>query len=382
MESKKKDSKRGEEYTKQQSKIRKAFISPPTVEVIPASNKLVSESKGKIRVAAYCRVSTYAESQSGSFELQKQSYLEKITSNENWELVDIYADQGVSGTTIKGRKNFSRMLNDCKLGKIDLIIVKSISRFSRNQLDFISIYRELRALSNPVGILIEDLNLNTLDTNSEIILGILSIIAQGESEQKSEAITWSIIERFKKGIPVIPTHNLLGYSKDKFGSIVIVDDEASVVEYIFNLFLSGSRAKDIAIDLMKNKILTVLGNKIWSTSAIYRILRNEKYAGNVLMQKTYTVDCFSHKTRKNNGEKPKYFVKNALPAIVTEEKWLIVQELLKNPRKGNKIIKKKILKEPKSYVSTIKSGIFQGFIIMDLNWSQSEIKNIINKGEK
>ncbi|CAD5902533.1 recombinase family protein [Carnobacterium maltaromaticum] len=381
MESKKVRNKRGKEYTKQQRQIRKAFKSPPTVEVIPAKNNVTSEFKGKIRVAAYCRVSTYAEAQSGSFELQKQSYLEKINRNQDWELVDIYADQGVSGTSIKGRKNFTRMLNDCKLDKIDLIIVKSMSRFSRNQLDFISIYRELKALSNPVGILIENLNINTLDTNSELILGIVSIIAQGESEQKSEAITWSIIERFKKGIPIIPTHNLLGYSKDKFGSIIIVDDEASIVKYIFNSFINGSRAMDIAADLMKNKILTVLGNEFWSTSAIYRILRNEKYAGNVLMQKTYTVDCFSHKKRKNNGEKPKYFLRNALPSIVTEDKWLIVQELLKNPRKGNLLKKKKVLQKPKSYVSTVKSGIFQGFLIMDVNWSQSEIKNIINEGE-
>lgn len=381
MESKKVRNKRGKEYTKQQRQIRKAFESPPTVEVIPAKNNVTSEFKGKIRVAAYCRVSTYAEAQSGSFELQKQSYLEKINRNQDWELVDIYADQGVSGTSIKGRKNFTRMLNDCKLDKIDLIIVKSMSRFSRNQLDFISIYRELKALSNPVGILIENLNINTLDTNSELILGIVSIIAQGESEQKSEAITWSIIERFKKGIPIIPTHNLLGYSKDKFGSIIIVDDEASIVKYIFNSFINGSRAMDIAADLMKNKILTVLGNEFWSTSAIYRILRNEKYAGNVLMQKTYTVDCFSHKKRKNNGEKPKYFLRNALPSIVTEDKWLIVQELLKNPRKGNLLKKKKVLQKPKSYVSTVKSGIFQGFLIMDVNWSQSEIKNIINEGE-
>lgn len=381
MESKKVRNKRGKEYTKQQNQIRKAFESPPTVEVIPATNNLTSEFKGKTRVAAYCRVSTYAEAQSGSFELQKQSYLEKINRNQDWELVDIYADQGVSGTSIKGRKNFTRMLNDCKLDKIDLIIVKSMSRFSRNQLDFISIYRELKALSNPVGILIENLNINTLDTNSELILGIVSILAQGESEQKSEAITWSIIERFKKGIPIIPTHNLLGYSKDKFGSIIIVDDEASIVKYIFNSFINGSRAMDIAADLMKNKILTVLGNEFWSTSAIYRIFRNEKYAGNVLMQKTYTVDCFSHKKRKNNGEKPKYFLRNALPSIVTEDKWLIVQELLKNPRKGNLLKKKKVLQKPKSYISTVKSGIFQGFLIMDVNWSQSEIKNIINEGE-
>lgn len=164
--------------TKQQKKIQDAFDNKRKVEVIPA--KISDSYIQKKRVAAYCRVSTYAESQSGSFELQIQSYKEKIRLNPEWKLVDIYADRGASGTTIKKREQFNRMLNDCRLNKIDLIIVKSISRFSRNVLDFISIYRELKALTDPVGVYIEDLNINTLDTTSETLLLMLSVVAQAE----------------------------------------------------------------------------------------------------------------------------------------------------------------------------------------------------------
>lgn len=209
----KNDSGKEKKVTEQQKKIQDAFDNRREVEVIPA--KITNSSIQKKRVAAYCRVSTYAEAQSGSFELQIQSYKEKILLNPTWEFVGIYADRGASGTTIKKREQFNCMLKDCRLNKIDLIIVKSISRFSRNVLDFISIYRELKALPNPVGVFIEDLNINTLDTTSETLLLMLSVVAQAESEQKSEAITWSIIERFKKGLPIIPTHNFLGFTKDK-----------------------------------------------------------------------------------------------------------------------------------------------------------------------
>lgn len=362
--------------TKKQKQILDVFDNLREVEIIPAKKELTESQK--IRVAAYCRVSTYAESQSGSFELQKQAYLEKITINPDWELAEIYADQGASGTSMNRRKDFQRMLADCRSGKIDLILVKSISRFSRNQLDFISTYRELKTLSNPVGIFIEDLGLNTLDTTSEMILGMLSVVAQGESEQKSAAITWSIIERFKKGIPIVPTHNLLGYTKDRFGSIIIEKNEATIVKFIFSSFIKGIRALDIARMLMESQILTVTGNVKWTSSAIYRILRNEKYVGDVLMQKTYTVDCFSHKSKKNNGERPMYLLKNGIPAIVSREEWSTVQELLENPRKG--FGRESVtVKKPKYFVSTVKSGMFKNFLVIDPKWNKQQIEKIIKE---
>lgn len=147
--------------------------------MIPAKQEFTDTVTKKLRVVAYCRVSTFDESQSGSFELQKQTYLDKINSHPDWELAGIYADQGTSGTTIKRREQFQRMLADCRQGKIDLIIVKSVSRFARNQLDFIGTCRELKTLPHPIDIYREDINLNTLDTNSEFILGVMSIVAQG-----------------------------------------------------------------------------------------------------------------------------------------------------------------------------------------------------------
>lgn len=375
---KKNDSGKEKNVTKQQKKIQDAFKYKREVEIIPA--KVSDLSIQKKRVAAYCRVSTYAEAQSGSFELQIQSYKEKILLNPEWEFVGIYADRGASGTTIKKREHFNRMLNDCRLNKIDLIIVKSISRFSRNVLDFISITRELKALPNPVGVFIEDLNINTLDTTSETSLLMLSIVAQAESEQKSEAITWSIIERFKKGLPIIPTHNFLGFTKDRFGKVVIEESEAEIVRFIYKNFLEGVRAVDIASLLNEANIPTAASNQ-WKSSSIYRVLRNEKYFGLVIMQKTFTVDCFTHKKKVNRGEKPKYLLRNGLPAIVSEDEWNLVQELLLNPRKGFKKKAVKNIEKPRIFVSTIKSGVFKGFIVIDAKWSKEDVAEVLSKGE-
>ncbi|MGM0079547.1 hypothetical protein IGI73_002697 [Enterococcus sp. DIV0755f] len=375
---KKNDFREEQKLTKQQKKIQDAFNNKREVEVIPAK---ISDSciKNK-RVAAYCRVSTKEESQLGSFELQIQTYKERIKSNPSWDFVDIYADEGVSATSMKNRHELLRMLDDCRLNKIDMILVKSTQRISRNVLDFISIFRELKALPNPVGIFIEDFNMNTLDARTESYVITLAVWAQAESEQKSEAILWSIAERFKKGLAIIPTHNLLGYTKDKFGKIIIEESEAEVVRFIYKNFINGVRAIDIASLLNESNILTVSGNK-WKTSAVYRILRNEKYYGLVIMQKTYTVDCFSHKTRINRGEKPRYKMENGLPAIVSEEDWNLVQELLINPRKGFKKKTVKNIEKPRNFVSTIKSGVFKGFIVIDTKWTKEEVAEVLSKGE-
>lgn len=376
---KKNDFGKEKKLTKQQKKIQEAFSNKREVEVIPAK---ISDSciKNK-RVAAYCRVSTKEESQLGSFELQIQTYKERTKNNPSWDFVDIYADEGVSATSMKNRHELLRMLDDCRLNKIDMILVKSTQRISRNVLDFISIFRELKALPNPVGIFIEDFNMNTLDARTESYVITLAVWAQAESEQKSEAILWSIAERFKKGLAIIPTHNLLGYTKDKFGKIIIEESEAEVVRFIYKNFINGVRAIDIARLLNESNILTVSGNK-WKTSAVYRILRNEKYYGLVIMQKTYTVDCFSHKTRINRGEKPRYKMENGIPAIVSENDWELVQELLLNPRKG---FKKKVVKnieKPNNFISTIKSGVFKGFIVIDTKWTKEEVAEVLSKGER
>ena len=365
---------RNSKITRQQKKIRDAFVSERTVEIIPAKREFTDVKTKKLRVAAYCRVSTFDESQSGSFELQKQTYTERINSNPDWIMAGIYADQGASGTSIKRREQFQQMLHDCRCGNIDLIIVKSVSRFARNQLDFISIYRELKALSPPVGIYISDINLNTLDTNSEFILGIMAIVAQGESEQKSASITWSVIERFKRGIPMIPTHNLLGYTKDQYGRVVIDETEAKIVRLIYDSYIEGMTASEIASTLMTNHIPTVTGLERWTSLAVYNILRNEKYKGEIIMQKTFTVDCFSHKTRKNNGEKPNYRLKNGIPSIIPESRWDLVQELLKQPRRKSKSTSEIFV--PKLYIKKLKSGKLRDFVVLDPSWKSEDIHEV------
>ncbi|MDU4903727.1 MAG: recombinase family protein [Streptococcus lutetiensis] len=303
-----------------------------------------------------------------------------MNNNPDWELAEIYADQGASGTSIKRRENFKRMIDDCRNGEIDLIIVKSVSRFARNQLDFIGIYRELKSLPSPVGIYIEDINLNTLDTNSEFILGIMAIVAQGESEQKSASITWSIIERFKRGIPIIPTHNLLGYTKDQYSRIIIDDSEAKIVRFIYDSYIDGMAVREIVERLMENQIPTVTGLETWSNLAIYNILKNEKYKGEIIMQKTYIVDCFSHKSRKNNGEKLKYRLKNGIPSIISESRWDMVQELLKQPRSKSKSTNQVLA--PILYIKKLKTGKLRGFIVLDPSWKSKDIQEAFNKKEE
>ena len=257
---------------------------------------------------------------------------------------------------------------------LQFALVKSVSRFARNQLDFIGTSRELKSLPHPVGIYIEDINLNTLDTNSEFILGILAIVAQGESEQKSAAITWSIIERFKKGLPIIPTHNLLGYTKDKFGRVIIDKSESKVVKFIYDSYINGTSVTEIANQLMKRKISTVTGLERWSNSSIYRILRNEKYKGEVVMQKTFTVDCFSHKSRKNNGEKTQYILEHGIPSIISDKKWELTQKLLKYPNCKSKSTK--VISMPRLYIKRIKSGKLRNYIVLDPSWKPKEIKEV------
>ena len=363
--------------TQKQEAIRQTFENERFVEEIPAKREFTDTVTKKLRVATYCRVSTFDESQSGSFELQKQTYLDKINSHPDWELAGIYADQGTLGTTIKRREQFQRMLADCRQGKIDLIIVKSVSRFARKQLDFIGTCRELKSLPHPVGIYIEDINLNALDTNSEFILGVMSIVAQGESEQKSASITWSVIEHFKRGIPIIPTHNLLGYSKDQYGRIIIDKDEAKVVKYIYNAFINGQSKREIAESLMENHIPIVTGLEVWNTTAVNNILRNEKYKGEILMQKTFTVDCFTHKVRKNNGEKPQYRLKKGLPSIISELEWNLVQQLLSLPRRKSKSTNR--VATPRIFIKTIKSGVLRDFIVLDPMWNRKDIHAIFKR---
>lgn len=357
------------ESKRQQKKerIQQAFSNAANVEVIPATEPDPTDDNIIQRVAAYCRVSTYEEAQAGSFELQMQHYREIIEKNSRWKLAGIYADEGVSATSMHKRVNFLRMLEDCRAGKIDLIITKSVSRFARNTRDCLDVVRQLKTLNPPIGVLFESENLNTIESKNEFTLGVMSLVAQGESEQKSAAIKWSIIERFKKGLPIISTHNLLGFDKDHLGQIIIVEEEANIIRYIYESYMGGSDTREIAQALTQARVPTVMGNHVWKSSGILRILRNEKYCGDVLMQKTFTVDCFTHKKMRNTGQLPQYLLKGGIPAIIPREKWLEVQNSLRSYRSSKKTADKLNLG---IFISHVKTSSLRGFIYINSNWSQ------------
>lgn len=360
----------------EKKRIRSAFEDRRDVEFIPATVVSDSADKPKLRVAAYCRVSTLEDAQAGSFELQIQHFQQMIAANERWEEVGIYADEGKSGTNMKRRPQFQKMIQDCRDGKIDLILTKSVSRFARNTMDCLRVVRELKALNPPVGVYFEDVSLNTVEAKNEFTLGVMSLVAQGESEAKSAAITWSVIERFKNGIPIVSTTYLLGYDKDSLGKLIIVEEEAEVVRYIYNSYLEGQSIREIAESLTEAKIPTVKGKEIWSSGTVRNMLRNEKYCGDVLMQKTYTVDCFSHKSVRNRGQKPQYRLTNNHPAIIPRDDWMHVQEMLQQPRRKSSVPQKPI--EEKFRVTRIKNGRLKGFIVLDTRWRSSDVDKLFD----
>jgi len=353
-------------------KIKSAYSNTNEVVMIPATKNLDADKSQIQRVAAYCRVSTLEEAQAGSFELQRQHYLEMIEKKPEWQLVEIYADEGVSGTSMKKRINFMRMIEDCNAGKIDLVVTKSVSRFARNTRDCLEVVRELRGLNPPVGVFFETEAFNTAESKNEFMLGVLSLVAQGESEQKSAAILWSYYERFSKGIPIFSTHNLLGYDKNRFSDVIIVEEEAEVVRYIYACYMDGQNAREIANALTEARVPTVRGNETWSPSVILNMLRNEKYCGNSLMQKTFTVDCFTHKRVKNTGQRAQFFRAGTHPAIIPPEEWQLVQEQLKIRRTAS--TDKKTPIEQKFYLTRIKGGKLKGFVIIDPKWKKRDVE--------
>lgn len=355
-------------------KIKTAYRESSEVEVIPATRDLTSDEPKVLRVAAYCRVSTDQEAQAGSYELQVQYYTDLIHKKPAWEFVDIYADEGISGTNIMHRKEFQRMIADCVAGKIDLIITKSISRFARNTLDCLSHARQLKQLTPPVAIFFENEGINTTDRNTEAMLALLSSVAQGESENKSEAIKWACRNRFSRGIPLTPTWALLGYDTDDDGNMVVVEDEAEVVRMIYEAYLNGFNCREISEKLTALGIPTVKGHKTWPAGSVYNILRNEKYFGDVLMQKTVTPDCLTHRSVKNTGQERQYIMHDHHPAIVSENDWRKVQELLKTRR----FEQRRKIKPPPLPLTLVWSrrGKTKGFLELDPSWKPKNIEEV------
>lgn len=278
----------------------------PKVTTIPPKKHIGNLSKTKevkkIRVAAYCRVSTDTEEQATSYQTQIEHYEEIISKNPGWIFAGIYADDGISATSTKNREEFNKMIQACMDGKIDMIITKSISRFARNTVDCLNYIRQLKAQNIPIYF--EKESINTMDAKGEVLITIMASLAQQESESLSQNVKLGMQYRFQQGKVMVNARCFLGYDKDENGHLVINSEQAEVVKRIYREYLEGASCQQIARGLERDGVLTARGNKRWHDSAIRLILENEKYMGDALLQKTYTVDFLNKKRIKNNGEMP------------------------------------------------------------------------------
>ena len=303
-------------------------IPKRTVSVIePQKSILVDKEKyHQKRVAAYCRVSTDSEEQLTSYQNQMRVYTEMIAANKEWEFAGLYADEGISGTRADKRPEFQRMIRDCQNGKIDYIITKSVSRFARNTVECLEYVRSLKAQG--IGIFFEEQNIDTLKNESELYLVIYAGFAQSESESISKHITWTYRKKFEEGKVSFQYKNFLGYRKGADSQPEIVPEEAAIVERIYEMFLAGQPVKVIAQTLQAEKNEIPGKNLSFSKNMIMNILRNEKYCGDCILQKTVTVDCISKTRKANQGEAPMYIVENNHPAIISREVFNRAQEEL------------------------------------------------------
>lgn len=282
------------------------------VIVIPPrrnANNSKGEEKPKLRVAAYCRVSSDSEEQATSYETQIEHYTSYIKNHPDWVLAGIYADDGITGTNTKKHEEFNRMIDDCMAGKIDMIITKSISRFARNTLDCLKYIRQLKEKNIPVYF--EKENINTLDSKGQVLLTIMASLAQQESQSLSQNVKLGLQYRYQQGVIQFNCARFLGYTKDENKRLVVVPEEAEIVKRIYREYLEGASMLKIARGLEADGILNGAGNERWHTSNINNILRNEKYIGDALLQKTYTIDFLTKKRVKNNGIVPQYYVENS-----------------------------------------------------------------------
>ena len=319
---------------------------------IPASMRENAGRKNtvrKLRVAAYCRVSTEEEEQQGSFEIQKLYYTEKIESTPEWEVAGIYANDGISGVHTKKRDGFNQMIQDCKKRKIDLILTKSISRFARNTLDSIQYVRMLKQMG--IAVVFEKENINTLEADSEILITMLGAFAQAESESISANVRWGKRQAMREGKTIIQYNRLYAYEKGEDGKPKIIQEQAEVVRSIYEQYLSGASLRMIKDRLETEQIPNVTGGSQWTITAIRSILTNEKYCGDVLLQKTYISDCISRKVIRNTGQLPMYLVQNHHEGIVERKTFDAVQAEMARRSAGKSPSKKNAPTGMTSYAS-------------------------------
>lgn len=324
-----------------------ATAVPKKVSMIPAKpqyDRSIKLSEKKLRVAAYCRVSTELEEQESSYEAQVEYYTRKIQETENWKLAGIYADDGKSATNTKKRDDFKAMIKDAESGKIDMILTKSVSRFARNTVDSLLTIRKLKEKN--VAVVFEKEGVNTLDGTGEILITILSSLAQEESRNISENTRWGVVRKFEKGKVIVNHNKFMGYTKNENGDLVIVPKEAEIVRLVFRLYLEGYSTGKIAKYLEEQKIKTATGLEKWHDTVVLKMLRNEKYMGDALLQKTYTVDFMTKKKVMNKGIVPQYYVEDDHEAIIPKDLFYRVQEELARRASVNKsaVTRKKNMK--------------------------------------
>ena len=288
-----------------------------TVTRIAPTKALVDENTvtSLKRVAAYCRVSTDEEDQINSYEIQQRKYTDKILSEPGWKMVGIYADRGITGTSVANRDEFKKMIRHCKKGKIDMIITKSVSRFARNTLDTLTYTRSLRELG--IDVFFEEQNIHSIDPSSDFMISLYGSLAQSESESISENVKWGKRQSAKEGKVPFNCKNFLGYRKNSDGKIEIVPEEAEIIRRIYKLFLDGKTSGDIAKILNDNNIRTKMGKR-WCTKTVQNILENVKYKGDVLTNKTFRNSVTSKKIRENTGEVEQFYISKHHPAIIDD----------------------------------------------------------------
>ena len=313
------------------------------VRIIPATRPTnrpnAPRRGGKQRVAAYCRVSTDSEEQLNSYAAQKEYYTEKIDENPEWEMAGVFADRGLSGTSMKKRREFNRMIAACKRGRIDMILTKSLSRFARNTVDCLEMVRTLKA--HGIGVIFEKENINTLTESSEFLITLFSGFAQAESESLSKNVKWGKQKSMEAGNVIFQYKKLLGYRKGADGRPEIVPEEADTVRRIFQRYLEGASLGDIKKELEADGVPTAEGIKGWSYQVIHNILVNERYVGDALLGKTYVTDPISKQVVKNTGELPMYYVEDNHPAIVPKVVFQRVQAEMARRASKRKVMQKR-----------------------------------------
>lgn len=301
---------------------------PKVVRIIeekPKEKKSATLTHRK-RVAAYCRVSTKMDEQLNSYETQYKAYTDLINSNPEWDCAGIFADKGITGTSVWKRDGFNKLIRKCKRGQVDMIITKSIARFARNTLDCIKYTRMLKAID--VDVYFEEQNLHSTQPGAEFYISIYGSVAQAESENISANVKWGKEQSAKAGKAPFFYKKFIGYKKGEDGQPMIDEEQAEIVKFIYDRFLAGDSMQLIAKRLEELKILSPGGKEKWTCSTIQSILTNERYKGDVIINKTYIVDCLSKKVKVNNGERPKYYIENNHPAIIDSATFGRVQEEL------------------------------------------------------